>query len=330
MRSARRYTTRRLAYGLIGGVLTMLSVSVRAQNAFPAQTIRIIVPFTPGGTGDVLARAIGAQLQTQYRSSVVVENRPGAGGHIGAEAAAKARPDGYTLVLGTIGIHAAYTIYRNLSYDPVRNLRPVILLGEVPCVLVVHPSRPFGNLDQFLAYAREKPGMLNFGSAGNGSATHMVAELFQRAAGVKLRHVPYRGSSIAMNDLIAGQIDLMFELVTTAAPVSNAGALHALAVTSAQRSPALPDVPTISELAIPGFGATGWFTIATAAGVPDDVVTRLNRDIDAILRAPGLQSMWKTLALTVMGGSAERAATFFESEREKWGKVIEAANIRID
>jgi tripartite-type tricarboxylate transporter receptor subunit TctC len=330
MRSARRNTTRRLAYGLLGGMLTMLNVAVRAQNAFPAQTIRIIVPFTPGGTADVLARAIGARLQTQYRSSVVVENRPGAGGHIGAEAAAKARPDGYTLVLGTIGIHAAYTIYRNLSYHPARDLRPIILLGEVPCVLVVHPSRPFDNLDQFLAYAREKPGMLNFGSAGNGSATHMVAELFQQAAGVKLRHVPYRGSSTAMNDLIAGQIDLMFELVTTAAPVSNAGALHALAVTSAQRSPALPDVPTISELAIPRFGATGWFTIATAAGVPDAVVTRLNRDIDAILHEPALQSMWKTLALTVIGGSAERAATFFEFESEKWGKVIEAANIRID
>ena len=330
MRSARRYTARRFAYGLLGGMLTMSNVSVRAQDAFPAQTIRIIVPFTPGGTADVLARAIGARLQTQYRSSVVVENRPGAGGHIGAEAAAKARPDGYTLVLGTIGIHAAYMIYRNLGYDPARDLRPVILLGEVPCVVVVHPSRPFDNLGQFLAYARENPAMLNFGSAGNGTATHMVAELFQQAAGVKLRHVPYRGSSTAMNDLIAGQIDLMFELVTTAAPVSNAGAVRALAVTSAQRSPVLPNVPAINERAIPGFEATGWFTVATAARVPEAVVTRLNRDIDEILRAPGLQGMWKTLALTVIGGTADRAATFFESERRKWGKVIEAANIRID
>jgi tripartite-type tricarboxylate transporter receptor subunit TctC len=330
MRSARRYTACRLAYGLLSGMLTVLNVPVRAQDAFPAQTIRIIVPFTPGGTADVLARAIGARLQTQYRSSVVVENRPGAGGHIGAEAAAKARPDGYTLVLGTIGIHAAYTIYRNLGYDPARDLRPVILLGEVPCALVVHPSRPFDNLDQFLAYARENPAMLNFGSAGNGSATHMIAELFQQAAGVKLRHVPYRGSSTAMNDLIAGQIDLMFELVTTAAPVSNAGAIRALAVTSAQRRPVLPDVPAINERAIPGFEATGWFTVATAAGVPEAVVARLNRDIDDILRAPGLQGMWNTLALTVIGGAAERATTFFESEREKWGKVIKAANIRID
>jgi tripartite-type tricarboxylate transporter receptor subunit TctC len=330
MRSARRYTARRLAYGLLGGMLTVVNVPVPAQDAFPARTIRIIVPFTPGGTADVLARAIGARLQVQYRSSVVVENRPGAGGHIGAEAAAKARPDGYTLVLGTIGIHAAYMIYRNLGYDPARDLRPVILLGEVPCVLVVHPSRPFDNLDQLLTYARENPAVLNFGSAGSGSATHMVAELFQQAAGVKLRHIPYRGSSTAMNDLIAGQIDLMFELVTTAAPVSNVGALRALAVTSAQRTPVLPDVPAINERVIRGFEATGWFTVATAAGVPDAIVTRLNRDIDEILRAPGLQGMWKTLALTVSGGAAERAATFFESEREKWGKVIKAANIRID
>lgn len=330
MRATRRYTVRRLAYGFLAGLLTVLSVPVGAQDAFPTQTIRIVVPFSPGGTADVLARMIAAQLQIRYGSSVVVENRAGAGGNIGAEAVAKARPDGHTLVLGTIGIHAAYMIYKNMGYDPARELRPVIVLGEVPCVLVIHPSLPLNNLDQFLTYARKNPGTLNYGSAGNGSATHMMGELFQQSAGVRLTHVPYRGSSTAMNDLIAGQIDLMFELVTTAAPVSHAGTLRALAVTSAQRSPVLPEVPTINELAIPGFDGTGWFTIATATGVPAPVVAKLNRDIDEILHAPALQDMWKTLALTVMGGSPERAAKFFESEREKWGKVIRTANIRID
>jgi tripartite-type tricarboxylate transporter receptor subunit TctC len=330
MRATRRYAVFRFAYGFLAGLLTVLNAPVRAQDAFPTQTIRIVVPFSPGGTADVLARAIAAQLQTKYGSSVVVENRAGAGGNIGAEAVAKARPDGHTLVLSTIGIHAAYMIYKNLGYDPARDLRPVIVLGEVPCVLVVHPSLPLNNLGQFLTYARKNPGMLNYGSAGNGSATHMMGELFQQSAGVRLTHVPYRGSSTAMTDLIAGQIDLMFELVTTAAPVANAGALRALAVTSAQRSPVLPDVPTINESAIPGFDGTGWFAVATAAGVPAPVVARLNRDIDDILRAPGLQDMWKTLALNVIGGSPERAAKFFDMEREKWGKVIKAANIRIN
>ena len=330
MRSTRREAFRSIALGFLGGLLTRPGLRALAQDGLPAQPIRFVVPFSAGGTADVLARAIGAKLQTNYGLTVIVENRPGAAGNIGAEVVAKARPDGSMIVLGTIGIHAAYSLYRKLSYDPAKDLRPIVVLGEVPCVLVVHPSRPFNDLDQFLTYARQNPGKLNYGSAGVGSATHLVGELFQQASGAKLTHVPYRGSSLAMNDLIAGQIDLMFELVTTASPIIKAGNIRALGVTSAQRSAVLPEVATISELAIQGFDGTGWFTVATSAGVPDAIVGTLNHDINEILRSADLQDMWNSLALAIMGGSPEQASEFFGSEREKWAKVIATANIHIE
>jgi tripartite-type tricarboxylate transporter receptor subunit TctC len=317
MQFTRREALGPIALGLTGSLLTPAGVRAFAQDGLPAQPVRFVVPFSAGGTADVLARAIGAKLQTNY-------------GLIGADVVAKARPDGSMIVLGTIGIHAAYSLYRKLSYDPAKDLRPIVVLGEVPCVLVVHPSRPFNDLDQFLAFAKQNPGKLTYGSAGVGSATHLVGELFQQASSVKLAHIPYRGSSMAMNDLMAGQIDLMFELVTTAAPIIKAGNIRALGVTSRQRSEVLPEVATISELAIPGFDATGWFTVATSAGVPDAIVGTFNRDINEILRSSDLQDMWNSLALAIIGGSPEQASEFFGTEREKWAKVIATANIHIE
>jgi tripartite-type tricarboxylate transporter receptor subunit TctC len=326
MRATRRCMLQTIA-GLLPGLFPSLA---SAQIVFPTQPIRLVVPFSAGGTADVLARLIGTQLQTRYGYVVVIENRTGAAGNIGALTVAKAPPDGSTLILGTIGIHAAYSIYRNLGYDPAKDLRPIIVLGEVPCVLVVHPSLPIQNLDQFVAYAKTYPDKLTYGSAGVGASTHLIGELFQQATGVKLRHVPYRGSSMAMNDLVGGQIDAMFEQVTTAAPIVEAGKIRALGVTSLQRSAALADVPTISELGMKGFYGTSWFAIATSAGVPDAIVDKLNRDIDAILRAPDLAEVWKKLAVTVMGGSGSDAQKYFEAERVKWRQVIDAANIHID
>jgi len=326
------HATRRNVLQMAAGAAGLLAGlrGARAQGTFPSQPIRLIVPFSAGGTADVLARLVATQLQTRYGYVVVVENRTGAAGNIGAMSVAKAPPDGTTIVLGTIGIHAAYTIYRNLGYDPARDLRPIIVLGEVPCVLVVHPALPIQNLDQFLAYAKANPDRLTFGSAGVGASTHLVGELFQQVAGVKLRHVPYRGSSMAMNDLVGGQIDAMFEQVTTAAPMAEAGKIRALGVTSLQRSAAMADVPTVSELAFPGFAGTSWFAIATSAGVPDAIVDKLNRDINTVLRAGELAETWTKLAVTVMGGSGADAEKYFEAERVKWRKVIDAANIHID
>jgi tripartite-type tricarboxylate transporter receptor subunit TctC len=197
-------------------------------------------------------------------------------------------------------------------------------------VVAVHPSRPINTLADLLAYAKKNPGALNYGSAGTGSSTHMVGELFQQATGIKLTHVPYKGSAAAMNDLMGAQIDMMFELITTAGPIVKSGKIRGLAVTSRTRSPVLPEIPTVSELAVPGFDGTGWFTFATGANVPRATVAQLNRDINEILRAPDLQETWKGLALNVMGGSPEEGAKFVASETVKWRKVIETANIRAE
>ena len=299
-----------------------------AADAIPAGTLAIVAPFTAGGTADVLARVIAQRLGEKYNQPVLVENKPGMGGNLGASGVAMAKADGSTLLLGTIGIHSAYSVYSKLPYDPAKDLQPIVILGGVPCVVVVHPSRPFNTLAELLAYAKQKPGALNFGSAGTGSSTHMVGELFQQATGVKLTHIPYKGSAAAMNDLLGGQIDMMFELITTAGPIVKSGKIRGLAVTSKTRSAVLPEIPTVSELVVPGFDGTGWFTVATGAGVPKATVAQLNHDINEILSAPDLQEKWKSLALNVMGGSPEDANRFVASETVKWKKVIATAHIK--
>jgi tripartite-type tricarboxylate transporter receptor subunit TctC len=301
-----------------------------AEEFIPPGTVKIIVPFVPGGTADVLARTISVRLAKRYNQSVVVENKPGMGGNIGASETANAKPDGSILLLGTIGIHATSSVYPKLSYSPDQDLQPIIVIGGVPCVIAVHPSRPFNNLQELVIYAKKNPGVLNFGSAGAGSSTHMVGELFQQAAGIKLTHIPYKGSAASMNDLMGGQIDMMFELITTAGPIVQSGRIRGLAVTSKNRNQVLPDIPTVSEVMIPGFEATGWFTVATSSKVPKATVDQYNLDINDILKAPDLQDTWKSLALNVMGGTPSDAKKFFISESIKWKKVIQSGGIKAE
>jgi tripartite-type tricarboxylate transporter receptor subunit TctC len=322
--------TRRAAVASIAAIGAALRAPFAFASDVPPGTIKVVAPFVAGGTADVLARAIGQRLATRYGQPFVVETKPGMGGNLGASAVASAKPDGSTLLLGTIGIHSAFSVYSKLPYNPDRDLQPVVILGGVPCVVAVHPSRPINTLAELIAYAKKNPGALNFGSAGTGSSTHMVGELFQQATGTKLTHVPYKGSAAAMNDLMGGQIDMMFELITTAGPIVKGGKIRGLAVTSNKRSPVLPDIPTVSELVVPGFDGTGWFTVATGAAVPKATVALLNKDINDILRSPDLQETWKGLALNVMGGSPEEGAKFVESETVKWKKVIATANIRAE
>lgn len=301
-----------------------------AATDIPAGTIKIVAPFVPGGAADVLARQIAQRLSTKYSQTVIVENKPGMGGNLGAAYAAASKADGTTLLLGTIGIHSAYTVYSKLPYDPAKDLQPVVILGGVPCVVAVHPSRPMKTLAELIAYAKKNPTALNYGSAGTGSSTHMVGELFQQATGVKLTHVPYRGSAAAMSDLMGGQLDMMFELLTTAAPIVKSGRIRGLAVTSKDRSSVVPEIPTVSELAVPGFDGTGWFTVATGSDVPKATVAQFNRDINEILSAPDLQETWKGLALHIMGGSAADGKKFVAAETVKWNAVIKAAKIKAD
>jgi tripartite-type tricarboxylate transporter receptor subunit TctC len=310
-------------------LLAFASASALAQQ-FPARPMRIIVPFVAGGSADVLSRVLAQRLSKEYGQQIVVENRPGSGGHVGAEAAARAAPDGYTIVFGTIGIHAAYAIYSKLGYDPARDLQPVALYADVPCVLVVHPSVPAKSVTEFIALAKKNPGRLNFGTAGSGSSTHMVGEWFKLVTATNLTHVPYKGSAQAMQDLLGGQIELMFENLTTAIQQIKSGKIRALGVTSKQRSPSLPDLVSIAEAGVPDFEATAWFTIAAPAKVPADIIRKLNADMNAFLKAPEMQQRWIDMAVVPLGGTPADAEKFFVSEREKWNKVIKAAGIRAD
>jgi tripartite-type tricarboxylate transporter receptor subunit TctC len=314
-------------------VAVFLSFSICAlftPSLAQADQIRMIVPFAAGGTADVLGRIVAQQLGALTGNQVVVENRPGSGGNIGAETVAHGPSDGSVLLLGTIGIHAASKIYRTLPYDPAKDLQPVTILAEVPNVLIVHPSVPAKDVKEFLALAREKPGALNFGSAGNGSSTHMIAELFKLKAKADLTHIPYRGSAPALNDLVAGRIQVMFENLPTALPFIQSGDVRALGVTSAARSASLPSLPTIAEAGVPGYEATAWFTVAVASSVPPATVANLNSDIRKVLQEPVVIERFKSLGAVIVGNSVAEANAFFASETAKWNDVIETAKIKID
>ena len=319
----------RYAIALVAVFGFVNALPAQAQQ-YPAKPIRLIVPFVAGGSADVLSRVLAQRLNQQYGQQVVVENRPGSGGHVGAEAAARAAPDGYTIVFGTIGIHAAYTIYSKLNYDPSRDLQPISMYADVPNILVVHPSVPVKNVKEFIALAKSNPGRLNFGTAGSGSSTHMAGEWFKLYTGVNLTHVPYKGSAQAMQDLLGGQIELMFENLPTAIAQVRAGKIRSLGMTSRERSPSMPEVPTLAETGVPGFEATAWFTIAAPAKVPADIIRKLNVDMNAFLKAPEMQQRWIDMGVVPLGGSPADAEKFFVVEREKWGKVIKAAGIRGD
>ncbi|UPY38029.1 tripartite tricarboxylate transporter substrate binding protein [Sediminicoccus sp. KRV36] len=307
----------------------LLPLSAQSQS-FPQRQVRIVVPFAAGGSADVMARLTAQALAARWNQPVVVENRLGAGGHVGAEHVARGTPDGHTLMLGSIGIHAASSVYRNLNYNPRTELVALTMLAEFPNVIIVHPAVPAQNLRELVALARQRPGELTFGSAGNATSTHLAGELFMLVTGVRLIHVPYRGSSQALNDVMAGNIQLMFENLPTVPPVLRDGRVRALALTSAARSPALPEVPTAAEAGVEGYVATAWFTIATAAATPAPLLQRLNEDLRAVLASPALRERFTTLGATPMGGTLAEAASFLAAETEKWTRVVDAAGIRLD
>jgi len=301
-----------------------------AAQAFPEKPVHIIVPFTPAGSTSILARLLAQYLGPRYNQPVIVENKPGAGAHLGAEFVAKAPPDGHTLLLGTIGVHAAHALYPKLPYDPAKDLQPVIIAVDLPLALVVNPSFPPKTVQEFLAMAKAKPGEINFGSAGSGSSTHMTGELFQLMSGAKLTHIPYKGSMPAVQDVMGGQTQAMFEQLPTILPQIQSGRLRPLGVTSKTRAPALPNVPTIAESGVPGYESTAWFTIATSAKVPQPIVQKLNADLNAVLANPEVQAKLKDLGMNAVGGSTEFAARHFASETEKWTRVIRAGNLKVD
>ncbi|MGX9964124.1 Bug family tripartite tricarboxylate transporter substrate binding protein [Roseomonas sp. F4] len=310
--------------------LTALPAAAQTPPAFPVKPVRIVVPLAPGGSGDVLARLMAEYLGALWSQPVVVENRPGAGGNIGAEYVARSPGDGYTLLLGTLGIHGASAIYPRLNYDPAKELSPVTVLGDLPNVIVVHPGVPAQTLQELVALARSRPGQISFGSAGNGSSTHLAGELFMLTAGIQMTHVPYRGSAPALTDLVAGNIQVMFENLPTIPPLARAHALRPLAVTSPVRAPAMPDVPTAVEAGVAGYVATAWLALSAPASVPEPLLERLNADARNVLGTAALRERLAALGITPVGGTLAESRAFFASETVKWNRVIETAGIRLN
>lgn len=323
-RLARAFACAALAAALCAGG------AARAQQDYPNRPIRLVVPFPPGGATDILGRLVAERLSADYKQSIVVENRPGASGHLGAQQVAKAPGDGYTLLAGTIGIHAAYASYRKLGYDPAAELQPIVVLGESPNIVTVPTASPYKTFGDFLADAKANPGKINYASAGPGSSIHMVTALFELQSGTRLTHVPYKGSGPALVDLIGGQIQVMFENFSSGMPHVRSGKLRVLAVTSAKRDPKLPEVATIAEAGVPGYSATSWFTLAAPRAVSAELIEKLNRDAQRALTTPESTARLDALGVTFTPNTPAEAAAFFKSETAKWNRVIEAANLRLD
>jgi tripartite-type tricarboxylate transporter receptor subunit TctC len=299
--------------------------------AFPSKPVRLIVPFTPGGSTDILARAIGQKLSESWRQPVVIENRPGAGGAIGMELAAKAPADGTTMVMGHIGTLAANpALYRSLSYDPVRDFAPVTLVAMVPNVLVVGPAIPSRSVAEFVALAKSKPGKLDYGSGGNGSAAHLAMEYFKLKAGVDLQHVPYKGTAPALTDLLGGQIAVILTGLPPVLQHVKSGKLRILGVASRERLAAFPEIPTIAESGVPGFEATQWYGLLVPAATPKDIVAKIQRDTAAALRDPAVNERLASEGAEPVGNTPEQFGTFIRSEIELWGKVIRATGMKAE
>jgi len=296
-----------------------------------AQNVRFVVGFTPGGPSDILARALGAKLTDTLGQPVVVENRPGAGGNLAAEVVAKSAPDGNTWLLGNNSILATNAaLYSRLGYDPVKDFAPVALVGIQPNMLVVHPSVPAHSVAELIAYAKQHPGKLNYASTGAGVASHLSAELFKAMAGVDMVHVPYKGAQPALTDVIAGQCQVMFATSASAIPYVKAGRLRALAVTTAQRSPSLPDLPTVAEAGVPGFESITWHGVVVPAQTSTAVVDRLNRAINGALRQPDLRERLEGLGVEVVGGSPQDFAAYIAREIPKWTKVVKDSGAKAE
>jgi tripartite-type tricarboxylate transporter receptor subunit TctC len=314
----------------LGFIFAALATGALAQ-AFPNKPIRIVVPFPAGGTTDVLARAAAQKLTDTLGQPALVDNRPGAGGNIGAELVAKSPPDGYTLLMGTVGTHAINpALYPKLPYDHVRDFAPVILVAGVPNVLVVNPSLPVNSVQELVAYAKANPGKLNFASSGSGTSIHLSGELFKTAAGLSMTHVPYKGSSPALMDLIGGQVQLMFDNLPSALPQIKAGKLKALGVTSRERAPALPDVPTIAESGFPGFEASSWFGLLAPAGTPQPVIAKLNVEVAKWLASPEAKEKLLAQGANAAGGTPEDFAKHIAAETAKWQKVVKESGAKVD
>jgi tripartite-type tricarboxylate transporter receptor subunit TctC len=322
---------------IVSAGLLPVTTSSWAQSAWPTKAVRIVVPFTPAGTTDILARSLAPDLGKAFGQTFIIDNRPGAGGNVGADLVAKAAPDGYNLVMGTVGTHAINpSLYPKMPYDAVRDFQPITLVAGVPNVLVMNPAKmqAYGIHDvaSLIAYAKANPGKLNYASSGNGTSIHLTGELFKSMTGTYMLHFPYRGSGPALLDLISGTMDLMFDNLPSSMPHIKSGKLKALAVTSLQRSESLPDVPTVSETggSVKGLDASSWFGLLAPAHTPMEIVNRIQQETAAALKTPELKERLLSQGAIPGGQSPAEFAKFIAAETAKWGKVVKVSGAKVD
>jgi tripartite-type tricarboxylate transporter receptor subunit TctC len=326
--------TRRTLIALAAAVA--LPGAALAQANWPTKPVRIVVPFAPGGTTDILARVLAPELSKAFGQQFIVDNRGGAGGNIGADHVAKADADGHTLLMGTVGTHGINkALYSKLPYDPQKDFAPITLVAGVPNIMVMNAARAkelgINTVPDFIRYAKANPGKLNMASSGNGTSIHLAGELFKAQTGVFMTHIPYRGSGPAVRDLIGGTMDVMYDNLPSAMPHIQAGSLKAFAVTSAMRSQALPDIPTVAEAAnLPGFEASSWFGMLAPAGTPPEIVSRLQTEIAKALKLPEINTRLAGLGAIPSGNSPQEFASLIDSEIAKWAPVVKAAGARVD
>lgn len=299
-----------------------------AQNGYPSRAIRLIVPAAPGGGTDFTARTIAQKLTESMGQTVIVDNRPGAAGNIGVDIAAKASPDGYTLVMPITSFSINPHLYAKLPFDTIKDFAPVVLASSAPLFLVINPSVPAKSVSELIAVAKSKPGQLNYANSGNGTTAHLAGELFKKMAGVDLVSVPYKGGGPAVIDLIAGSVQIYFSTIPAALAQVQAGKLRGVAVTAKTRVSLIPDVPTVAESGLPGFEVIGWFGIFVPAATPKPIVARLNKEINAALRAPEMQKRLASEGLIPGGGTSEELSKFLQDELTKWGALIKEAGIQ--
>lgn len=330
------FNRRRLTQGAAFAALLCAFGGAAAQTAWPTKPVKIIVPFAPGGTTDILARAVAPELSKAFNQQFVVENRAGAGGNVGAEAVAKSAADGYTILMGTVGTHGINrALYPKLPYDPFKDFTPITLVAAVPNVMVVNSDKAkalnINSVNDFIKAAKARPGQFNMASSGNGTSIHLSGELFKSQTGIFMAHIPYRGSGPALLDLMGGSMDVMFDNLPSALPLIKSGKLKALAVTSAQRSGAVPDLPTIEEAAgLKGFEASSWFGLVAPAGTPADIVNRIQQEVSKSLNTPAIKEKMLAQGAIPSGNTPAQFADLIESEHKKWALVVKASGAKVD
>lgn len=300
-------------------------------EGYPERTVRLVVPQSAGGGADILARTVAAKLSETWGKQVIVENRPGAAGIIGTQGVAQADPDGYTLLMGAISTHAINrALYKDQSYDPVKDFEAITMVASAPLLVVVHPSVEANSVQELIALAKSKPGKLNFSSAGNGNSTHLAGELFKSMAGVDIVHVPYKGATPAEVGLMGGQVSLMFSSILSAMPHSKAGKMKALAVTSTKRSSVMPELPTVDETGLPGYDVNPWYGLFAPAGTPKDIVDKISREVVRTVQMPDVKKRFASLGADAAGNTPEEFASFIDAEIAKWDKVVKDSGTKID